>query len=143
MSCYNDKLRLDQLRRCGCGKCYNEYNQLKYRLDREYYYKDISPIYMGEPSSNKNTNLATTRDYPMSIGVDLPSPLKIEEPKNIAVKLLVDKFKAEQSKLTSAEASIASYKIILDNHNKSKSEAQKNLKELGLALKKLGHKETK
>jgi len=87
-----------------------------------------------EPPSTKNAVLSTAVDYSIK-------EKKVEKPKNIAHEILIDRFKAEQAKLKSAEVSIASTKSTLAIYNKNKVEAQKNLKELGAALKKLGHKE--
>jgi len=66
---------------------------------------------------------------------------KVEEPKNIAVKILVDKLKAEQSALTSAKSSLETYKNYVKTYSDNKTKAEKNIKELSGALKKLGHKE--
>lgn len=133
MSCYNTERRLDELRRCGCPQCHREYDQILYSRRRDYYDRPI-PRY--DPS-------ITSIGREMILGIDMvkPSNVEIIEPKDLAIKLIFDRFKAEQVKLNSAEGSIKATKATLSNYNKSKSEAQKNLKELGAALKKLGYKE--
>lgn len=121
MECYQDERRIQELRRCGCKKCHREYDELMYRYRyRQNSYYDAPPMINKEPKTPKVETI---------------------EPKDIAVKLILDRFKAEQGKLAVAEASIRSFKATLATQNKTKSDAQKVLKELGAALKKLGHKE--
>lgn len=67
----------------------------------------------------------------------------MEEPKNIAVKILVDKLKSEQSTLASVTSSLKMYETNAKNCRESKNKNLKAIKELGAALKKLGHKEEK
>ena len=129
MNCYNTAKRVEELQRCGCPQCRREYYELT-RMSRDYF---TERLYV-EPPSTKNAVLSTAVDYSIK-------EKKVEKPKNIAHEILIDRFKAEQAKLKSAEVSIASTKSTLAIYNKNKVEAQKNLKELGAALKKLGHKE--
>lgn len=72
----------------------------------------------------------------------------INEPKNYAVKLLVDQLKAQQSNLTAKKTNIDIQKQLIKNandliktYNEGKLEIESKIKELSVALKKLGHKE--
>ena len=65
----------------------------------------------------------------------------MEEPKNIAVKILVDKLKGEQKSLASNETILKSYEASAKTCRMAKAKNLKDIKELVTALKKLGHKE--
>ena len=65
----------------------------------------------------------------------------MEEPKNIAIKLLVDKLKMEQSALASNESSLKTYETSAKQYREKKNKNLRDIKELAAALKKLGHKE--
>lgn len=65
----------------------------------------------------------------------------MEEPKNIAIKILVDKLKAEQGNLSSNATMLKSHEDNAKIWREKKTKNQKAIKELASALKKLGHKE--
>lgn len=73
---------------------------------------------------------------------EIPKESKMEEPKNIAIKILVDKLKAEQICLASTEASLKSYEDSAKRYQESKNKNLHAIKELAAALKKLGHKDS-
>lgn len=70
-----------------------------------------------------------------------PKEPKMEEPKNIAIKILVEKLKTEQSSLASNESQLKLYERYTKTYRDNKSKNQRAIKELAAALKKLGHKE--
>lgn len=65
----------------------------------------------------------------------------MEEPKNIAIKILVDKLKSEQSSLATNETSLKVHETNAKSYREVKNKNQHAIKELASALKKLGHKE--
>lgn len=113
---------LNLYRKCGCISCRQLY-EVKYKE-----YKGDIPVIK----------------YPTMIGMDMSSEQnKIEEPKNIAHKLLVDKLKIEQSDLLKINSAIDAHSSKLKEWNKQKTTRNKSIKELSDALKKLGYKEIK
>lgn len=136
--CRNTEEEMRSLRRCGCSSCYHRYRELEDGYNRSRAYRDY-----------QIPNLTV----PLSIGVDAAKEEKkmttvVEEPKNCAVKTLVDKLKTEQSTLASQNSSIESnkklvktYSDYVKDHKKKKADTETKIKELGAALKKLGHKE--
>lgn len=134
---YNDRRyaqrEMHELKRCGCNQCREKY----YHFERDYYrYRDYyTPIVV----------------MPTMIGTDQAKETKmekIEEPKNYAVKLLVDQLKAQQTSLTSKKTAIEQDKAEIKRHqgnlktkNTEKLAIENKIKELSVALKKLGHKE--
>lgn len=132
MSCRNTEYKMRELRNCGCGQCYDEYRRLEdryYRRERMNYYE---PLRIEQQFIHPVTVKTTAGLIKME---------KVEEPKNIAVKILVDKLKVEQSTLTSAKSSLETYKGYVKTYTDNKTKAEKNIKELSRALKKLGHKD--
>lgn len=137
MGCYANSRRMDELRRCGCSRCREEY----YQLERDNYYQ------------SRNYYRPHIDDYKMPLIYTEPKEetkveTKIEEPKNYAVKKLVDELKQQQNSLTSTKAAIDSSKGMrktydeeIKKKNKTKSEIETKIKELSVALRKLGHKE--
>lgn len=134
MSCRSIQYKMDDLRRCGCGRCRDEYYRLERDMyDRRYYEPPrITGMDYGSAVAKVTAQLTSKVEIKME---------KVEEPKNIAVKILVDKLKAEQSTLTSAKSSLETYKTYIKTYSDNKTKAEKNIKELSGALKKLGHKE--
>ncbi len=133
MGCYNMSRRLDELRRCGCRACEEEYYEMRRREERRYY--DAPPKFL-------TAGFIETRNPILATAVDYKKETKVEEPKNIAVKMLVDKLKVEQSALKGHQEVLTNYAKTVKEYNTKKLAAQKNIKELAAALKKLGHKET-
>lgn len=126
--CRNDDERLNSLRRCGCRRCEEEYYNMRSNYER------YVPSY-----SNKNYYLpiATTSAV---LPAKISKESKMEEPKNIAIKILVDKLKTEQGNLASNEAQLKIYEGHAKTYRENKNKNQKDIKELAAALKKLGHK---
>lgn len=133
--CIATERKMDDLRRCGCNQCYDEYR----RLERDYY-RDYSRDYY----------IAPQLSAPVIAKVELKmtETKSVEEPKNYAHKLLVDQLKAQQSALTSKNAnidadknSIKSYQGYLKTKKVEKLAIETKIKELSVALKKLGHRE--
>lgn len=126
--------RMEELKRCGCTQCRDEY----YRLERQNYYDDYrlaKPIMMAVDWAGNEPKKETLK-------------MTIEEPKNYAVKLLVDQLKAQQTGLASKKvaiendkAYIKSYQAAMKIKNTEKLAIETKIKELSTALKKLGHKE--
>lgn len=139
MRCRNDRefeYRMRELKNCGCNRCRDEYYRLKHDYHRE---RDYSRNYYVNPS------IAITQKVELKMTETKP----VEEPKNVAVKTLVDKLKVEQAALGSAKTTIDSYKAqiktfsgYVKTYNDKKIGAEKNIRELSVALKKLGHKDT-
>jgi uncharacterized protein YlxW (UPF0749 family) len=77
---------------------------------------------------------------PAVLSAEVPKETKMEEPKNIAIKLLVEKLKSEQSNLASNESMLKSYETNAKSYRQKKSGNLCSIKELAAALKKLGHK---
>jgi hypothetical protein len=132
--CYNIENQMRELRRCGCDRCREQYD----RLARERRYYDHPLYYIPKA-------LITEQ---VSINEEKEKPVENNEPKNYAVKLLVDQLKAQQSYLTSEKNKIESQKQAIKNANefikgyvKTKTGIEAKIKELSGALKKLGHKE--
>ena len=134
MSCRNMEKELYKLRRCGCDRCRSQHQQM-YRNAKERSLENIGQ-YMTVPQ-DIGIDLAKVTDYMP----DKPTQLKAEEPKNIAIKLLVDKLKAEQLELAATQKLADDYKSKLNVQLASKKSHLKTIKELSDALKKLGHKE--
>lgn len=137
MSCRNIEEKLHELHRCGCRRCEEEYYHLRDRLyDRDRY--RVTPyIIPSELSYRPNAVLKIAIDY---LAAKEP---KMEEPKNIAVRLLVDKLKSEQGVLASNSTSLASYEKHVKTYREAKNKNLRAIKELATALKKLGHKNEK
>lgn len=133
MSCRNYAERMDSLRRCGCRRCEAEYYDLRDRDDQGYYrranLRDYRPTYLQGPNP------------PSIIIQPIPKEPKMEEPKNVAIKILVDRLKSEQSSLASTETQLKLYETYVKTHRESKNKNQRAIKELATALKKLGHKD--
>ena len=127
--------KLDDLQRCGCNRCYEEYR----RLERDYYrQRDYSRDYY----------IATQVASIAKVELKMTETNPVEEPKNYAHKLLVDQLKAQQSALTSKNANIdadkntiKSYHGYLRTKKAEKLAIETKIKELSVALKKLGHKD--
>lgn len=130
----NDRERLEKelgyLANCGCENCKCRYYKLREELIGYNYIPYHPP--------------ALTREviYSLMTTGQQEKP-KVEEPKNIAVALLVKKLKVEQEQLANYQASINKVKAELKGHTDNKNKNLKNIKELSDALKKLGHKEVK
>jgi hypothetical protein len=127
--CYNIENQMRELRRCGCDRCREQYD----RLARERYYRDHPMYYIPQQ---------------LIFNEEKENPVENNEPKNYAVKLLVDQLKAQQGYLTSEKNKIESQKQAIKNANefikgysKTKTGIEAKIKELSGALKKLGHKE--
>lgn len=118
------------LRNCGCRACYTRYKE----LEQAYYRRQHHYSYIG-------VDMASEKDMTIMLANPPATVTKTEEPKNIAVKLLVDKLKVEQEDLKKHNTNIEYHTKQLKQHRINKSTTDKNLKELGAALKKLGHKE--
>lgn len=134
MHCRNSEDKMRELRRCGCNQCLDEYRRLEYRYYRE---RD----YYSMPRASAGPIMIATKEV-------TPVETKIEEPKNYAVKKLVDELKSQQNSLTSKKAGIDSdknmiktYQGMLKTKNSEKLAIENKIKELSVALKKLGHKE--
>lgn len=121
---------------CGCDSCREEVRRLERELHQLENYR--YSWYQSNPRIGDTLRIRMPKDY--LLGVDMVKPEPEPEIKNIAVKLLVNKLKADQSNLSSAENMIASIKKTLKVYTDQKNTAQKNIKELAAALKKLGHK---
>lgn len=65
----------------------------------------------------------------------------MEEPKNIAIKILVEKLKSEQTCLASNESSLKTYENSVKNYREAKGKNRRAIKDLAAALRKLGHKD--
>ncbi len=137
MSCYHREREMEELRRCGCNECREKY----YHMERDYYRDRSRRDYYQMPSVL--TPRITAVDYTKEIKVT-----PIEEPKNYAVKLLVDQLKAQQINLDGKKSAIDSQKnqikiiqTAMKNNNTEKLGIENKIKELSVALKKLGHKE--
>lgn len=116
--------------RCGCKSCQIELGKLEQKLDaRNGYINSIN----NPPISNY---------YAKAIGVDYSKKemLKVEEPKNIAVKILVDKLNAEQISLDRNLAQLNIHENTVKTFRETTVKNLKNIKELAAALKKLGYK---
>lgn len=131
LSCrnYNEKWN-DELRRCGCRRCEEEYYNMRHWYERNY---------------RNAYNYQSTLDMPAiaapMLSVAIPKEPKMEEPKNIAIKILVEKLKAEQSSLAANEGQLKIYEGYAKTYRENKGKNQKAIKELAAALKKLGHKD--
>lgn len=126
--CRNFDEELNSLRRCGCPHCEEKY----YHLRRNYRAINYDyPRAMIMPSIAAPMLFAETSKEP-----------KMEEPKNIAIKILVEKLKAEQGCLSSNETSLKSYEELAKRYREAKNKNQRAIKELASALKKLGHKDS-
>lgn len=134
MLCRNSEHRMKELRSCGCNQCYREFRELE---ERYYRYKHYGPPrFLGVDLGSQDKSVAVVTN------VIIKEKLKmIEEPKNIAVKLLVDKLKTEQATLSGAKSNVELYKNYVKIHTATKTKAENNIKELSGALKKLGHKD--
>ena len=121
-----------------------EMNELEYRykqLQRELAYRNDRP----------RAIVDYYKPFPMMIvGIDKAKEEKPvnTEPKNYAVKLLVDQLKQQQGVLIGKKSNIDACKQEIKNaqermkgYNKNKLEVENKIKELSGALKKLGHKE--
>lgn len=131
MSCRNLRYKLDELRRCGCRRCEEEYYHMRDGYERNFRvsaYDYQRAVVM--PSITAHMFSAAT-----------PKELKMEEPKNIAIKILVDKLKAEQGNLSSNATMLKSHEDNAKIWREKKSKNQKAIKELAAALKKLVHKD--
>lgn len=128
MYCRNISYKLDELRRCGCRHCEEKYYHMRDGYERTYRSRDyyLPPTAMMQPA------LLTTIT---------PKEPKMEEPKNIAIKILVDKLKTEQSSLASTETQLKLYETYVKTHRDHKNKNLRAIKELAAALKKLGHKD--
>jgi len=136
MGCRNIQEKLYELKRCGCNDCYREYDNIMRNRERSRYYDIDPPRFAAIPSGYQavpNKLLATA--------VDFVKEKPVEDIKNVAVKLLVDKLKVEQKALSGHQEVLANYAKTIKEYNTKKLAAQKNIKELAAALKKLGHKE--
>ncbi len=133
MNCRNLDERLYQLQRCGCRRCEQEYYRERgdyWRLrDCDYGNRQMVTYASSVPS------IASILSYPPK-----PPETKMEEPKNIAIKLLVDKLKSEQGSLASNVSSLKTYEDSAKRYREAKGKNLKAIKELATALKKLGHK---
>lgn len=125
--CRNLDETLSNLRRCGCRRCEEEY----------YHRRDGRAIYDYSPSRIPLPSIAA----PM-LSSEPQKETKMEEPKNIAIKILVEKLKSEQGSLASNEISLKSYEESAKRYRDGKSKNQHAIKELAAALKRLGHKDT-
>lgn len=142
MGCRNFEDRLRELKHCGCPRCRDEYH----RLERNYhergrqYYDDYN-----RPSRALSYNpLYLTADFAAS----QTKETKVEEPKNYALKLLVDQLKSQQIELGAKNNNILADKTVIKTYqaslkvkNTEKLAIENKIKELAGALKKLGHKE--
>jgi hypothetical protein len=128
--CRNTEQKMYELQRCGCRQCEREYYNLRDNMMRGDY----------ERQMRYATGIPQSLLVPI-INTILPKEIKMEEPKNIAVKLLVDKLKSEQSSLASNESNLKSYEASAKQYREKKNTNLKAIKELATALKKLGHKE--
>lgn len=140
MGCRNFSDRMRELQRCGCPRCRDEFED-EYGRGR-YYYDDYN-----RPSRALTYAAAPyiTSDFGTK---EIKVEPKIEEPKNYAVKLLVDQLKAQQGGLASKNAAITNDKAMIKTYqaslkvkNDEKLGIENKIKELAGALKKLGHKE--
>ncbi len=132
MHCRATEEEMRSLQRCGCNQCYDKYQRLVHDIERERYRDYYAPIQM---PALKLTDYSTTKETPKMETVAAP------EPKNIAVKILVDKLKVKQISLNSNKATLDSYKAYVKQYNAKKLADEKDIRELSAALKKLGHKE--
>lgn len=143
MGCHYTEREMQELRRCGCNQCRERY----YHLEREMYHN--GRYY--EDDYNRPSRALTYAAAPYITGDFATKEAKvtpIEEPKNYAVKLLVDQLKAQQISLTNKNVAIANdknmikiYQASLKIKNGEKLAIENKIKELAGALKKLGHKE--
>lgn len=148
MSCRNFEEEMRTLQRCGCPQCRDRY----YRMERDYHdrgrryydeYNRAPSVLNYKPASYMAIDFAVSeKEIKMEAKTD---PL---EPKNYAVKLLVDQLKAQQTELKTKSNSIEAdkkvvkmYQDSLKKKNVEKLAVENKIKELALALKKLGHKE--
>lgn len=131
MSCRNIHYKLDELRRCGCRRCEEEYYYMRDGYERNF---RISAFDYQRVAGM----LATAA--PMLLA-ETSKETKMEEPKNIAIKILVEKLKSEQSSLASTETQLKLYEAYVKTHREIKNKNLHAIKELAAALKKLGHKD--
>jgi hypothetical protein len=126
--CRNYYEKLDILRRCGCSRCEAEFYHLRNGDEKDY--RTLSYEY-SPPRMIASAILSTK----------VPKEPQMDEPKNIAIKILVDKLKAEQSSLASNTSTLKTYEDSAKTYHKKKSQNQHAIKDLAAALKKLGHKD--
>lgn len=142
MHCPTDiREEMRHLQRCGCNRCYDKYKSLQYEYDRSERYAYYSSPIQAPMLKLSDYQIPITEEKKMNIPA-------IAEPKNYAVKLLVDQLKAQQGSLTLKKNSIDSdksmikvYQNYLKTKNTEKLTLENKIKELSVALKKLGHKE--
>lgn len=135
--CRATERKLDDLKRCGFNRCYEEYHHLEhYHRDRDY--------------STRNYYIPPNTYLPVmaKMETEMTETKPVEEPKNYAHKLLVEQLKAQQNALNSKNTSIESDKNTIKSYNGylktkkvEKLTIETKIKELSAALKKLGHKE--
>lgn len=140
MSCRYTELEMHELQRCGCNICREKY----YHMERDYYRGRSYDDYNRPGNYYNPLPMIAAADYNKKEIKVTP----IEEPKNYAVKLLVDQLKAQQINLTGKKSAIESQKsqikiiqTAMKGNNTEKLAIENKIKELSTALKKLGHKE--
>jgi len=130
MSCRNIDEKLYELRKCGCNRCRNEYEDImsdrRYRQSRPLTY--IPDGYI----ERQNTMLATAVDFIKETKVDHP---------NSAINVLLNKRLVETQQHDNYDTNVKAAQATLDSHTANRDRLAKSLKELNAALKKLGYKE--
>jgi len=148
----------ERLRRCGCGRCYDEYNQLKQAILEAYYfhpafsrdyYAEVAKSTNSLPTYNPLREAAKSAALAMNYG---NSPLKTSmealmttttQPKpitNPAIKLLADRLANVVANRKYAQDQIDYHKSMTKMYGERIAAHDKETSALRKALKKLGHK---
>lgn len=134
--CFADRgqHRIDELRRCGCRRCYEEYRQLT-----DNYYP---PRYYDQASISPPTLItALTTEKPMTTpGTDNGNAMQVSKIKNPAIKLLTDRLNIVEATRKSNADLVTTYKGYIATYGAKVADSDEEAAALRKALKRLGRK---